>query len=284
MPGCIRKVREIHAEVGDVPIHHAFATYRWPDFVGERLRNTVLFVHDVDPGLGAMVASRDFLLGVAGGSRSYVDGPTVYSHPSSPPLIFLRRLSRSMVSSFAVRAPTSIRHLRLAPLQTSSFTPESCSLCPGKAQRPAALLLHEVVVRTSSLRWKRDTSSRFGRRSVQLQVLDSLIDVAERFDLPELLASHQAHDRHVAGAIAEALRMSSGVRSYELREALALAAREGAGSSEHSGDRRGRAAGRLARHAGIRRTAVAAVRRRAGDVPGQGRGEHIRCGFGNRPP
>jgi hypothetical protein len=78
-----------------------------------------------------------------------------------------------------------------------------------------------------------------------------LIEVAECFDRPEILAAVK-YDRHVAGAIAESLRMSGSARSFELREALALAARQSAIFRTFTRVA-GRAAGRLSRVSGTRR-------------------------------
>jgi hypothetical protein len=248
MPGCIRRVREIHAEVGDLPIHHAFATYRWPDFLDEAARNTVLFVHDVDVG-GTIIASRDFLCGVATGARSYVDGPMVYHN--FIPARLLKRLSGDGVV-FRRASPDVYSALAVAANVDEFFHSNELLTLSGqgaKANGAAVVRGHgqEFLAEMEQL-----YKPRFGHRSVQLQVLDSLIEVAEHFDRPELLASIR-YDRHVAGAIAESIRMSRGVRSFEMRQALALAAREGV-ISEALGQLAGRASGKLARRAGIRRT------------------------------
>lgn len=250
MPGGIKRVREIRGEVGDMAIHHAFATYRWPDFLDEAARNTVLFVHDVDVG-GEVVSSRDFLFGIAGGSRWYVDGPMVYHN--FIPARLLRRLSSNGVV-FRRASPDVYSALAIAANVDEFFHSEELLTLSGQGARANGA----AVVRGCGQEFLSEMETlytpRFGKRSVQLQMLDSLIEVSEHFNRPELLASVE-YDRHVAAAIAESLRMSGEVRSYELREALSLAAREGAIFGA-LGRLAGRAMSRLARLTGIRRTAA----------------------------
>ena len=219
MPGCIGRVKHILEHVGlDLPMHHALGSYCWPDFIDEGARNLVQFFHPVGRGLTA-VASSAFLNQVARGRSRYVDGPMVYHNFVPMPIlrrltrdgVFFRRASPDVYSSLAIASSTP-RFLHTEELLTISGQ--------GAKANGAAVQSGgggQFVAEMESL-----YAPRYRSRTIQMQLLDSLVEVAEYLSKPELLDGVE-YGEHVALAIAEVRKMNRAMRHHEMQELLAIA-------------------------------------------------------------
>lgn len=221
MPGCITRAREILSQIGDIPLHHALANYRWLDFIDVNARNSVEFLHDVGKRSG-LTKSVDFLSGVAEARVGYLDGPMVYHN--FVPTRLLRRLSHDGVF-FRRASPDVYSSVAIAANTDAFFHTEELLTISGQGAKANGAAIqagggHEFLVEMKKL-----YTPRFGGRSVQMHLLDSYIEVAEYFDRPELLAAIK-YQSHIAGVIAESRHMNRGARSAEVRAALGLAHRQ----------------------------------------------------------
>lgn len=215
MPGCIRRVSDIIAMVGSVPIHHSFANYHWPDFLSVKRRNTVIFHHPA--GLGErFINCDDFLTDVAKARARYVDGPMIYHNFIPASLlkglvkdgVFFRRSSPDVYSSLAVAASC----------ERFFSTSEILTLSGQGAKANGAVVQSgngEGFIKDANQYYR----SRFDSLTIQSAILDSYIEVAEHFEKPELLSRICCAGNYVA-ALAEAREMRGAMRSRELKFSL----------------------------------------------------------------
>jgi hypothetical protein len=134
--------------------------------------------------------------------------------------VFFRRAGPDIYSSIAVAANTprfiSTQELLTIAGQGAKSTGASVQL--GGADQFMAEMEGIYTPRYAS---------RYASRTIQLQSLDSLIEVAEHFQRPELMAEIRPA-RHIARTISEAIkRMPEPLRKREVREAVAMARRQG---------------------------------------------------------
>jgi hypothetical protein len=228
MPGCIRRVREIYREAGgNIPIQHSIGNYFWPDSPDVPARNAFQFFHPAG-GEVKEVDSASFLLSMAHGHLNYIDGPMVY-HNFVPMellrrlthgLVFFRRAGPDIYSSLAVAANTQ-RFISTQELLTISG--QGAKSTGASVQRGGA----DQWMSEMEAQYAPRYASRYASRTIQFQSLDCLIEVAEHFERPDLLAEI-CWARHIARSISEAVkRMPQPVRKREVREAIALAYKQG---------------------------------------------------------
>ncbi len=222
MPGCINKVKKIISQVGETPIHHAFANYCWPDFSNEIKRNTVAFIHAAGCG-GEMVQSDTFLEKIAKGRARYVDGPMVYHNFIPIALlrrlvvdgVFFRRSSPDLYSSIAIAANTpqffSTKELLTLSGQGAKANGAAVQLGQGGGFLAEAKALY---------------APRYEGVSIQMALLDAVIEVAEHFNQPELLP-RISYAAHFSGVIREARLIAPELRMQEIKFAINAAYRHG---------------------------------------------------------
>jgi glycosyltransferase involved in cell wall biosynthesis len=226
MPDCIRRVRALSAEVPATPIHHAFANYCWPDFIHPRQRNTVLFMHAA--GEGFHLAQCDvFLKSVAQGRARYVDGPMVYHNFVPTTLLhrmtaegkFFRRSSPDLYSAIAIAANTplflSTREVLTLSGQGAKANGAAVQAGQGRSFLAEAQALY---------------APRYKGRSIQMALLDALLEVAEHFGRPDLSARID-YAAHFAAAALEARWISRDARVQEITWAFEAAGRHGVRTS-----------------------------------------------------
>jgi len=223
MPGCIRRVGEIHQELcGIFPIHHSLGNYRWSDFPDEATRHTFSFLHSPGRGINE-VNSSAFLKAVARGDARYVDGPMVYHN--FVPMSLLRRLTRNGVF-FRRASPDVYSSLAVAANVPRFVSTEEVLTIFGQGAQANGVAVRDGGAERFMVEMQTLYTPRYDSRTVQLQLLDSLIEVAQHFDRPELLADlRQA--QHVAQAISEARGMQPPLRDQEVRKIIAMARRHG---------------------------------------------------------
>jgi hypothetical protein len=228
MPGCIRRVTEIYQNAGgNIPIQHAIGTYYWSDSPDVTARDTFQFFHPVGWEIKEM-ESESFLMAMARGHLNYIDGPMIYHN--FVPMGLLRRLTHGGV--FFRRAGPDIYSALAIAANTPRFisTQELLTIAGQGAKSTGATLERggsdQFMAEMQALYTPRYASP-YASRTIQFQSLDSLMEVAEHFQRPELLAA-VCQARHIARGISEAVaRMPQPLRNREVREAIALARRQG---------------------------------------------------------
>jgi len=223
MPGCIRRVTEIHRNAGgSFPIQHSLGNYRWSDFPDEGTRHTFSFLHS--PGRGiSEVESSAFLKAMAQGRGRYVDGPMVYHNFVPMPL--LKRLTRNGVF-FRRASPDVYSSLAVAANVSRFVSTEEILTIFGQGAQANGVAVRDGGAERFMAEMQALYTPRYDSRTVQLQLLDSLIEVAQHFERPELLADLR-QVQHVAQAISEARGMQPPVRDQEVRKVMAIARRDG---------------------------------------------------------
>lgn len=222
MPECIKKVKNIISQIGQIPLHHALANYCWPDFSNEGKRNTVAFIHAAGCG-GEMVQSDIFLEKIANGRARYVDGPMVYHNFIPTNLlrrlavdgVFFRRSSPDLYSSIAIAAKTpqffSTRELLTLSGQGAKANGAAVQLGKGNGFLAEAKAFY---------------APRYEGVSIQMALLDALVEVAEHFNQPDLLSKIN-YAAHFSGVIREARLIAPGLRLQEVKFALKSAYHHG---------------------------------------------------------
>jgi hypothetical protein len=134
--------------------------------------------------------------------------------------VFFRRAGPDIYSSLAVAANTP-RFISTRELLTISG--QGAKSTGASVQRGGA----DQFMTEMETQYAPRYASRYPLRTIQFQSLDCLIEVAEHFQRPELLAEI-CSARHIARAISEAVRrMPETSRKREVREAIAMARRQG---------------------------------------------------------
>lgn len=210
MPDSIRRLSEIYRETGNVPVHHSLCNYYWNDYVDTLDRNTVVFFHDASQDK-RWIASDEFLLGVCKGLLRYVDGPMVYHNFVPRQLmqrlsksgVFFRRSSPDVYSAVAVAANVD-RFLSVGEFLTISgqgARANGASVRTGG--KDGIKFLKEMQLSLYRPRYK--------SRTIQLQLLDTIMEVAEEFSMGHLSSSVD-FEGHLWRALGEA-RAIPGLRS-----------------------------------------------------------------------
>jgi hypothetical protein len=227
MPGCIRRVTEIYQDAGgSIPIQHSMGNYFWPDSPEVASRHVFQFLHQG----GWEIKEADsaaFLMGMAQGHLNYIDGPMVYHNFVPMSLlkrltqggVFFRRACPDIYSALAVAANTP---LFISTQELLTIAGQGARSNGTSVQRGGA---DQFMAEMGAL-YRPRYASDYVSRTVQLQSLDSLIEVLEYYQRHELLAA-VSQARHIARAISEAvIRMPGPVRNREVREAIAMARRQ----------------------------------------------------------
>lgn len=182
MPSCVKRVREIRSRVGDMPIHHAFCDYRWPDYIFEASRNKAYLHYGAGPGC-RIVDSTDYLTRVARGTIGYQEGPMVYHNFVPVPLIralinqgtFFRRASPDVYSSFAVAANCP-----------RFFSTDEVLTVSGQGAKGNGAAFSAGGAGEFSEEMRKQYTPRFDSRTLQFHMLDALKEVVERFGRPDI--------------------------------------------------------------------------------------------------
>jgi hypothetical protein len=219
MPSCIQSVRDLIFITGrGMPIRHAFANYRWPDFPEACTRNTVQFHHSVGWG-ESVISSGEHLHKIAQGRGHYLDGPMVY-HNFIPTAIvrrllvdgvFFRRASPDMYSSLAIAASVP-----------RFFVTEQLLTLSGQGAKANGAAVQRGAGNLFITEMEQHYRPRFRSRAVQMHLLDTLLEVVEHFGLGDLAASIR-YDEHVLRALREVFAMSPSVRQEEFMLVAAFA-------------------------------------------------------------
>jgi Glycosyl transferase family 2 len=222
MPGCIRRVRELRSQVGYMPIQHSLCNYHWPDYINEKTRNQLHFFHRAGWDT-CIVESSEYLAGVARATLRYVDGPMLYHN--FIPTSLVRGLTRNGVF-FRRSSPDVYSAVAIAANTPRFFSTEEVLTISGQGAKANGAAIQagqadEFMAEMSIL-----YTPRYGIRAVQMMLLDSLAEVAEHFNMPELLSNVRYTDHFVA-TIRETRSMAQEVRMPEIRAAFAAAKRHG---------------------------------------------------------
>jgi hypothetical protein len=216
MPGCIKRVREIRSHVGDVPIHHSLCDYRWPDYIFEANRNKVFFFHSAGWG-GQMVETSDYLARIARAEADYKDGPMVYHN--FVPMQLIRRLTDSKGMFFRRAIPDMYSSLAIAANCPRFYSTEEVLTINGQGARGngASYVAGRDPKFTTEMR--NGFTPRFDSRTIQMLLLDTLIEVSEHFERPDLLEQVK-FGAHAARALSQA-RTFAGTKD-EVRRLMGL--------------------------------------------------------------
>lgn len=187
MPGGIAAATRLLAIHGNVPIHHSLANYFWPDNPRVMRRNQVVFYHDIGPD--RWLDSVTYLRQVAAGNLRYSDGPAVYHNFIPMPLIrriagdgaFFRRAIPDVYSAFAIAANTE-RFFSAGQLLTLSGTGARSNSAAVDTSGPDSAAFFKISAEHPLYK------ARFAARTVPLLQIDSLIEVSQHFNRPEILA------------------------------------------------------------------------------------------------
>lgn len=215
MPGCISRVIDIASQVGDMPIHHSLANYYWPDCVDQINRNATVFFHDTGWG-EKTVQSKEFLRNAAKAKARYVDGPMVYHNFIPTKLLrrltvdgqFFRRAAPDVYSSIAVAANTS-----------TFFTTNELLTISGQGSKANGAKVKAGVDNGFLSEAKLNYQPRFNSVTVQMALLDSIIEVAKHFELKDLLLDID-YPSHFAMSYSEARAMKGRLRIDEFKFSL----------------------------------------------------------------
>lgn len=219
MPDCIKRVEDILSQTGEIPIHHALANYWWPDAAEKERRGKVAFFHAVGSG-ARVVGSTEFLSLVARAKARYVDGPMIYHN--FIPTELLRRISLGGVC-FRRASPDVYSALAIAANVDTFVSTEELLTISGQGAKANGAAVRSGQAPEFVSEAQQRFPSRFAGNSIQMQLVDSLIEVAEAFNRPELLRDLDL-GAHLAGALLETRGMPTG----ELRLVLATARESGA--------------------------------------------------------
>lgn len=216
MPGAIRKVSEIVHSHGLKPIQHALGGYGWPDNPHEKLANKFWFFNH--PGANILTRkSKDFLVELCRAQVRYSNGPCIY-HGFIPRNIINRLQINGSV--FHRSAPDVYSAITIA-LQTEDFiSAEEVLTISGMGAKSNGLSVFDggldgtlFMTETLSPRY----FPRYNSRTVQLHVLDSILEASTRYSAPEM-KDWINYGEHFCKAANECLDMP--IRSQAAKEML----------------------------------------------------------------
>lgn len=185
MPGCVEYVKEVHREFGNIPIHHSMCNYFWPDYPEKQHRNTVVFFHREGEGI-EVVKSVDYLRSLCWGSRQYIDGPMVYH--GFVPKELMKRLKRRG-KYFCRAAPDVYSAVAVAANSKEYVSVQKYLTIFGQAAKAngASVRLNGNEGRRFQEETLKFYAPRFNSKTIQIMVVDSIIEVAEVFHQKWLL-------------------------------------------------------------------------------------------------
>lgn len=216
MPGCIRRVGQIVEQIGLIPIHHSFANYFWSDCPDPCRRNKTFFFHTVGQ-TDQVVSSRHYLNEVARARARYLDGPMAYHN--FLPTSLLKSLTKSG-RFFRRAAPDVYSAIAIAANTDSFFSSGELLTLSGQGKHSTGAAVQSGASSNFTSEWDAHYRSRFNSRTVQLALLDSLVEVAEHFELPDL-GSKIELAAHFAAAWIETRAMPAALKAHERRVILA---------------------------------------------------------------
>lgn len=227
MPGAIGTVTGLLQQLGNVPVHHSLCNYFWPDYPQVSARNSVTFFHDAYAG-GKWMDSAAFLLAAALGTQRYVDGPMIYHNFIPMPLVrqiaaggpFFRRAIPDVYSALAIAANCS-RFYSVGQFLTISG--QGAKSNGARVQQGAS----DGTTFNAALApaWHQPRTS---ARTVSPLLIDSILEVAERFDRPDLAAAI-AYRVHLENAVLETMSLEgAAAKRREFRAIFRLARANGA--------------------------------------------------------
>ena len=228
MPGSIQRVRELYDEYGLNIIHHTLCNYRWPDFPGQKDRNTIQIFHDLDH-TASLKYCADAFRGLCTGALRYVDGPMVY-HNFIPTDIVLKAMkdnkyfNRSSPDVYSAVAISSSCESFLSVGEFLTISGQG-SMANGISVKQSGTTGNNFIAEMQEM-----YKPRFNSRTVQLALLDCIFEVSELNARPDLLQDVDLAN-HLVNAILE-LRSVKGTKTRlsEMREIFNIAAQERATS------------------------------------------------------
>lgn len=185
MPGSIRRASQLIAESPGRIIHHSLSNYFWPDYVTSAYRNSIVNFHQLGCTVSAISGS-EVLRGLCGGRLRYVDGPMVYHN--FVPIILLRQLTRNGVF-FRRSSPDVYSAVALAANVESFISTQECLTLSGQGARAnGASVVHNGMDGSNFLiEAQRLFEPRFDSRTIALTLLDSILEVADQFEKPQIV-------------------------------------------------------------------------------------------------
>jgi hypothetical protein len=213
MPGALRRVHALVDVHGLQPIVHALAQYGWPDVPDPAAQGKCWFWH-APGGPARQVPSVDFLRQLCGGRIRYADGPAVY-HNFIPRAVLeglrrdgvlFHRSSPDIYSAITIAAHTESYLVTGEVLTVSGVSARSngASMRDGRADGRRS----EQEMRAERYR------PRYASLTVQLHVLDSILEASERYGRPEL-KEWIHYGEHFCGGANECLDMPNRRRGLQ---------------------------------------------------------------------
>lgn len=205
MPQCTSTLREVYRTYGNVAIRHPLGTYFWPDFPDKEKAGTIEFLH-ATPESPVLVNCSAFLRDICNARQRYIDGPMIYQNFIPTQTLrscrvggkLFRRNSPDIYSSVAIasRIPSFL------------LIPHHLTL-PGLGARSNGASVKRNGNDGKSF-WQDSTNTdylipRFSSLTVQIAVLDCLLEVAERFkdQSPVNAIESVCVEEHIANAVFE---------------------------------------------------------------------------------
>lgn len=207
MPGCINSLLDLLTEFKNTPIHHSLPNYYWGDFPQTKKQKTISCYHDAAPTI-QYIESTNFLDSICAAKCRYVDGPMIYHNFIPVELVrnltisgrFFRRASPDVYSSVAIAAHidgyiTTGEFLTISG-QGARANGASVKLGGSDGQK----FLQEMV--------NNDFIPRYQSRTIQLHLLDSLLEVADTYARNDILKQID-FSQYFATAIVEGMKLHS---------------------------------------------------------------------------
>ncbi len=228
MPGSIHRVRELYEEYGLNIVHHTLCNYRWPDFPGDKDRNTIQFFHDLDHS-ASIINCVDAFKGLCAGSLRYVDGPMAY-HNFIPTNIVLKAMKDNKY--FNRSSPDVYSAVAISSSCKSFLSVGECLTISGQGSMANGVSVKQSGVTGNNFitEMQEMYKPRFNSRTVQLALLDCIYEVCELNNRTDLLCDVNIPN-HLARAIFE-LKSIRGAKTRlsEIREIFNIAAQNRATS------------------------------------------------------
>jgi hypothetical protein len=222
MPGCIDRVAELARRFPSQIVHHSLGNYFWPDYHNQGERNSILLFHPVGRD-AVVVRAADVLRGLCEGRLRYVDGPMAYHN--FVPTALMRGLSRD--GAFFRRPwPDVYSSVALAANVDTFVSTQECLTISGQGARAnGASVASGGSDGRKFLAESRDAyRPRFESRTIQLSLLDCILECAQEFTRPA--PSDIPYAAHLRAALRE-MRSFPGLASklHEFGELVNAASR-----------------------------------------------------------
>lgn len=225
MPNCIGEVQAIVREVGPHPIHHSMANYFWPDFPEQEKQNSIHIFHQPHDRLD-VISCRDQLNKLCSAQAQYIDGPMLY-HCFIPKNLVEQIKSQGR---YFHRSAPDVYSAAAILTNCSTFISSGKYLTIfGQAAKAngASVRLNGPDGKRFEQETQTNYAPRFKSKTIQAILLDALLEVSNRFDMPEIAAAID-YPSHLTKAVAELARFQGLHRkSVEFAEILAIAGNKG---------------------------------------------------------